>query len=64
MADITKCDGRDCPYKEHCRRYKAVEDLWQPYFVGSPITLDGDCDEYWGDQIEYIKIKQEQNGFT
>lgn len=56
MADITKCTGFECPFKEHCRRFTVEDSYWQSYFCESPL-IDGMCDEYWGDVEEYIRIK-------
>lgn len=54
MPDITMCPGTDCPHKEKCYRYTATpDDLWQSYFVSSPIK-DGKCEYYWGENGEAI----------
>lgn len=47
MPDITMCNGKGCPLKDTCYRYKAKPDeLWQSYFMEEPYE-DGDCREYW-----------------
>ena len=46
MADITKCKGTDCPLKETCCRFLAMEVLRQPYFTEVPFK-DGKCKYYW-----------------
>ena len=52
MPDISMCHGDNCPKKETCYRFMAIpDDLWQSYFIHSPIKEDGECDHYW----EYVK---------
>jgi len=47
MADISMCKGIGCEAKETCYRYKATpNELWQSYFLKSPIENSG-CDYYW-----------------
>lgn len=47
MADITKCQGTDCPKKETCYRYLATVSEWrQSWFCECPLK-DGKCDYYW-----------------
>jgi hypothetical protein len=46
MMDITKCQGEGCTIKESCYRYTSPRELYQSYFVDSPIK-DGDCEYYW-----------------
>ena len=46
MADITKCKGTDCPLKETCYRFLAMEVLRQSYFIDVPFK-DGKCEYYW-----------------
>lgn len=46
MADITKCDGRNCPMKERCYRYKAESGHRQAYFLSAPWTDKG-CNHFW-----------------
>lgn len=62
MADICKCSGKDCPHKENCYRYTAPEGMLQTYYLNPPITEDGKCDHYWGDNPEQVwtdeRIKQ------
>ena len=43
MADITKCKGTDCPLKETCYRFLAMEVLRQSYFIEVPFK-DGKCE--------------------
>jgi hypothetical protein len=61
MADITKCTDNNCPFHKHCYRYNAKSSDWQSFFLDSPRTVDVECKEYWGDLIEYIKIKLREN---
>ena len=51
MADITKCQGRNCEYKETCYRYTAKVSLWQSW---SDFDQLKDCEYYW-------KIESEGN---
>lgn len=32
MPDFAMCKGKNCPVKELCYRYRAPQDLVQPYF--------------------------------
>jgi hypothetical protein len=52
MADIDKCIGTDCPYKETCYRYTATPNEYQSYL--NPPIKDGKCDMYWGENAESI----------
>lgn len=47
MADITMCEGTDCPLKDKCYRYLAPKNPYrQSYFVNAPIK-NSNCDYYW-----------------
>ncbi len=62
MADITKCQGVNCPMKESCYRYTAPSSEYrQSWFMSVPLGLviEGlemtpECPEYW-DNKEYTK---------
>lgn len=49
MADITMCEGKDCPLKENCYRFKAnVNEIYQSYFVEIPYNKEKqECEEFW-----------------
>ena len=49
MADITMCNGTDCPLKEKCYRYTAPRsELWQSMFMVVPYNKEENkCDHYW-----------------
>lgn len=52
MADITMCNGGNCPNKLTCYRFTATPNpYWQSYFVGYPDNkIDDnkvDCAMYW-----------------
>lgn len=50
MADITKCDGHECPRKEECYRYKALPTVggWQAFFVASPLNPETkECEMFY-----------------
>jgi hypothetical protein len=46
MPDIAMCDGKDCPMKDQCYRFRAIpHEIRQYYFALAPIR-DGKCDEF------------------
>ena len=49
MADITKCEGKDCPLKGNCYRFTALSsDMWQSYFVETPYNKETkECEYLW-----------------
>jgi len=49
MPDISKCEGTDCPLKESCYRYTAIDSEYlQSYFMKAPYNKEEDkCDYYW-----------------
>ena len=50
MADITKCEGRNCPRKETCYRYTAqADDEWQAW---SEFDKLASCEYYWKNESE------------
>ena len=53
MSDITKCSGFNCPLKDNCQRYKAIDGMWQSYFTEVPYK-DGKCEMFWGAESESI----------
>lgn len=53
MADITKCEGGNCPIKENCYRYTAPEGMYQSYFVEIPYN-GKECNLYWGPNADTI----------
>jgi hypothetical protein len=53
MSDITKCSGLNCPLKDNCKRYNAIDGMWQSYFTEVPYK-DGKCDMFWGAESESI----------
>lgn len=46
MADITKCKGEGCPFKERCYRFTAKGAYYQSYFQFPPIKGKV-CEYYW-----------------
>ena len=47
MADITMCEGTNCPKKETCYRFTAKPDEdRQSYFMTPPNNGDS-CDQFW-----------------
>jgi hypothetical protein len=49
MADITMCEGTECPLKESCYRYRATpNEYWQAYFTEVPYNREKqECEHYW-----------------
>lgn len=56
MSDITKCSGFNCPLKDNCKRYKAIDGMWQSYFTEPPYK-DGKCEMFWGDESKSTLAK-------
>ncbi len=55
MADITKCEGFNCPIKELCYRYTSEDDPCQSYFVmkkDDSLYKDGSCDYFYEDRYQ------------
>jgi len=47
MADITMCNGGNCPLRNDCHRYTANKSEYsQSYFVDPPY-IDDECDMFW-----------------
>ena len=64
MADITKCTGKGCEFKNKCYRFTAKDSFqMQSYFTIPPIK-NGKCDMYWGENSERIfnQLKEIVNG--
>jgi hypothetical protein len=63
MADITKCSGEGCPFKQDCYRFTADASDYQSWFMEVPIK-DDECDMFWGVQNDYTmkQIKDILNG--
>jgi len=49
MADITKCNGTNCPVRENCYRYTAIDGIHQPYFSVPLEEVGTDCEYFIGD---------------
>jgi hypothetical protein len=56
MADITMCSGLNCPLKEKCYRFTAIENQFrQSYFQHPPYDVSREnCSLFWED-TEYRK---------
>ncbi len=54
--DISKCSGKDCPLKDNCKRYKAIDGMWQSYFTEVPFK-DGKCEMFLGDESKSTLAK-------
>lgn len=50
MADISKCDGLECPLKESCYRYNASESEIQSY-IEAKDCIENENDMYWHDEF-------------
>jgi hypothetical protein len=56
MADITMCEGRNCPLKEKCYRHTAFENPFrQSYFSTEPYDDKKENCEYFWEDTEYRK---------
>lgn len=54
MADITMCDGVNCPKSLKCHRYMANPGPYQSYFTDTPFDVQkDDCDYFWNTIIEF-----------
>lgn len=51
MADISACNGQDCPIAEMCYRFTCKKDYYQSY--SDFRYVNGDCDYFWdnGDKV-------------
>ena len=48
MPDISKCEGKDCPIKENCYRFKAIPNpLWQSYSNFIYDKVKEKCEYFW-----------------
>jgi len=49
MADITMCEGINCPLRHNCYRVNAIpNEFRQAYFIELPYDKNkGKCSEYW-----------------
>jgi len=56
MSDITKCSGFNCPLKDNCKRYNAIDGMWQSYFTEPPYK-DGKCEFFLGDESKSTLAK-------
>ena len=48
MADISKCTGKDCLFKDKCYRYTAKSSMIQLY--SKPEIKDGECLSFWDNE--------------
>lgn len=55
MSD-TKCSGFNCPLKDNCKRYKAIDGDWEYYFTEPPYK-DGKCEFFLGDKSKSTLVK-------
>lgn len=47
MPDMCMCQGKDCPMKLKCYRFKAVPNgLWQSYFTKPPFRTVNDISSH------------------
>jgi hypothetical protein len=56
MADITMCHGIGCPQKGKCRRFTALADKYQGWFMDVP-WKDDHCDYF----IPFTKTTSQDN---
>ncbi len=59
MADISKCKGTKCPFKEKCHRHTATDSQYQSYLCTPPIHDEGaepdKCEMFW-DNTGYKQV--------
>jgi hypothetical protein len=59
MADITCCEGTNCPLKEKCYRFTAPKsELYQSYLMKEPFREEKGktvCDLFWLDRRQNKK---------
>ena len=48
MADISKCNGANCPIKEKCYRFTAPDGVWQPY---DNHKYNNGCEWFWDNRL-------------
>jgi hypothetical protein len=52
MADITMCDGKECPIKDRCYRHTATKSNWQSFFTHTPYNKElGICGDFWDNNL-------------
>ena len=57
MADITKCEGINCPLKNNCYRFTATSNEFrQSYFAEIPIKT-GKCGYFWENNQSKTKTR-------
>lgn len=57
MPDITMCEGKTCPLKDHCYRHKAKASEYQSYFIKEPYKIKNNkfkCNYLWTDNNQSI----------
>lgn len=50
-ANITMCEGIDCPIRSRCYRYTAMPNYYQFYFIKTPFEYDY-CEKFISKQEE------------
>lgn len=45
-ADISKCEGTNCPLKETCYRFRAIPNEYRQSYFMEPPFKDDKCDFY------------------
>lgn len=61
MADISKCSGISCPFKETCYRFTSPSNEFrQAWYDYVPVKEEGKlkCDSYWGDDYKKVWTSQ------
>lgn len=62
MADISMCEGTDCPMKDNCYRHTApANEYRQSWFAEKVINEDRTCDHYWENEKpkHFSKLKED-----
>jgi hypothetical protein len=59
MSDISKCDGHDCPVKEHCFRFTAPSNEYQQSYGSFQYDhVKGTCEDYYKDTRGCERVKR------
>lgn len=52
--DITMCKGTDCPLKENCYRFTAINNEYRKSYFVEPPFKEGKCEMFWGENSQQI----------
>jgi hypothetical protein len=52
MADISKCEGTNCPLKENCYRFTAIANKYYQAYIEPPYNKEEKKCEYFWDKTK------------